>query len=92
MITLVKSTVVDLTFSSTVQITQFNVPYSCSQIALTFIVKTLYCSVTILCGSSEAGGAVEAAAAPAEEGTSREHAHGGASQRGSQQRVLKALL
>ncbi len=45
-----------------------------------------------LCPSSEAGGAVESAADTAEEGTSRKHDDGGASQRGNQQRVHRALL
>lgn len=42
--------------------------------------------------SIETGGTVEAAAAPAEEGASGEHTHGGKGQGGSRPRVYKALL
>lgn len=44
-----------------------------------------------MCCSSEAGGAVKAAAAPAEEGADGERAGRGASQRRGQPRVLQAL-
>lgn len=42
--------------------------------------------------SIETGGTVEAAAAPAEEGASRVHRHGGKGQGGSRPRVYKAVL
>lgn len=44
-----------------------------------------------MCCSSEADGAVKAAAAPAEEGADGERAVRGASQRRGQPRVLQAL-